>query len=78
MGMPGAEVMTMSENGAGPAPHANPEKDTSDWVTGDEPVTGAQRSYLLTLAQEVKSEVPQGLMKAQASELIDEACRRPL
>jgi hypothetical protein len=24
----------------------NPEKDTADWVTGDEPMTGPQGSYL--------------------------------
>jgi hypothetical protein len=49
----------------------NPEKDTSDWVTGDEPMTGPQRSYLQTLAQEAKEEVPDDLTKAQASEAID-------
>jgi hypothetical protein len=49
----------------------NPEKDTSDWVTGDEPMTGPQRSYLQTLAQETKEEVPDDLTKAQASEAID-------
>jgi hypothetical protein len=50
----------------------NPEKDTSDWVTGDEPMTGPQQSYLQTLAQEAKREVPEDLTKAQASEAIDE------
>lgn len=49
----------------------NPEKDTSDWVTGDEPMTGPQSSYLQTLAQEAKEEVPDDLTKAQASEAID-------
>ena len=49
----------------------NPEKDTSDWVTGDEPMTGPQRSYLQTLAQEASEEVPDDLTKAQASEAID-------
>jgi hypothetical protein len=49
----------------------NPEKDTSDWVTGDEPMTGPQRSYLQTLAQEAKQEVPDDLTKAEASEAID-------
>ena len=34
------------------APQENPTKDQSDWVTGDEPMTGPQRSYLGTLAQE--------------------------
>ena len=35
-------------------------------------MTGAQRSYLHTLAQEAKREVPEDLTKAQASEMIDE------
>ncbi|OBA59948.1 DUF3072 domain-containing protein [Mycobacterium sp. 1100029.7] len=53
------------------APQENPEKDTSEWVTGDEPMTGPQRSYLHTLAQEANRDVPEDLTKAQASELID-------
>ncbi len=54
------------------APSENPEKNTSQWVTGDEPMTGAQRSYLHTLAQEADQEVPEDATKAQASELIDD------
>ncbi|KKF00362.1 DUF3072 domain-containing protein [Mycolicibacterium obuense] len=54
------------------APQENPEKDPSQWVTGDEPMTGAQRSYLHTLAQEADTEVPEDVTKAQASEMIDE------
>lgn len=54
------------------APRENPEKDTSEWVTGDEPMTGPQRSYLHTLAQEANRDLPDDLTKAQASELIDE------
>ena len=38
-------VMAMSQNPEGHAPHANPEEGTSEWVTGDEPVTGAQHCY---------------------------------
>jgi hypothetical protein len=53
------------------APQENPEKDPSDWVTGEEPMTGPQRSYLGTLAQEAGEEVPDDLTKAQASEAID-------
>jgi hypothetical protein len=60
----------MSEN-PGAAPQENPEKDPSDWVTGDEPITGAQRSYLQTLAREANEELPENLTKAQASEMID-------
>ncbi|WP_019667532.1 DUF3072 domain-containing protein [Rhodococcus sp. 114MFTsu3.1] len=49
----------------------NPEKDPDQWVTGDEPITGPQESYLNTLAQEAGEEVPADLTKAQASEMID-------
>ena len=54
------------------APHETAEKDTSEWVTGDEPMTGPQRSYLNTLAQEANREVPDDLTKAAASDMIDE------
>jgi Protein of unknown function (DUF3072) len=54
----------------------NPQKDTADWVTGDEPMTGPQHSYLNTLAQEARRDVPEDLTKAQASELIDELQQR--
>ena len=50
----------------------NAEKDPSDWTTGDEPATGAQESYLNTLAGEANEEVPDGLTKAEASQKIDE------
>ncbi len=46
-------------------------KDPEEWVTGDEPMTGAQRSYLDTLAREAREELPGDLTKAQASEHID-------
>ena len=54
------------------APNETPEKDPADWVTGDEPMTGPQRSYLQTLAQEADHAVPDDLTKAQASNLIEE------
>ncbi|OBK26951.1 DUF3072 domain-containing protein [Mycobacterium asiaticum] len=54
------------------APQENPEKDPADWVTGDEPMTGPQRSYVQTLAQEAGRSVPDDQTKAQASALIDE------
>ena len=50
----------------------NPEKDPGDWVTGDEPMTGPQASYLRTLCQEAGEEFDPGMTKAQASERIDE------
>lgn len=46
-------------------------KPTDQWVTGDEPMTGPQRSYLQTLAREANEEIPDDLTKAQASEMID-------
>jgi len=56
---------------AGAAPSAA-SKPTEEWVTGDEPATGPQRSYLETLAHDVGETVPDDLTKARASELIDE------
>ena len=54
-------------------PISNTEKDPDDWVSGDEPMTGAQASYLTTLSEESKSPPPeQGLTKADASKRIDE------
>lgn len=47
------------------------EKPVEQWVTGDEPLTGPQASYLATLAREAGEDVPDGLTKAQASEMID-------
>jgi hypothetical protein len=49
-----------------------PEKDPSDWVTGDEPATAPQKSYLETLAREAGEEVPDDITKADASRRIDE------
>jgi hypothetical protein len=54
------------------APTAAAEKDPDEWVTGDEPMTGPQASYLSTLAQDTGREVPERLSKADASKLIDE------
>jgi len=57
--------------GAGSDPDNNAVKDPSDWVTGDEPMTGAQRSYPDTLAREAGEAVPADITKAEASEQID-------
>jgi hypothetical protein len=51
---------------------SNMEKDPDDWVTGDEPMTGAQRSYLKTLSEEAKVAFDDTLTKAQASKRIEE------
>lgn len=54
-------------------PASNAEKDPKDWVSGDEPMTGAQASYLTTLTEEAGDPVPSNeLTKAEASLHIDE------
>jgi hypothetical protein len=50
----------------------NPAKDPADWVTGDEPMTGPQRSYLETLSREAGEPFDENLSKAEASRRIDE------
>jgi hypothetical protein len=50
----------------------NTQKDPKTWVTGNEPMTGAQRSYLHTLGQETGNQIPDDLTKAEASEKIGE------
>ena len=50
----------------------NPEKDPDEWVTGDEPMTGPQASYLKTLGREAEEEVDLSMTKAEASKKIDE------
>ena len=47
-------------------------KDPSEWVTGDEPMTGAQESYVHTLARQAGVEVEDEMTKAEASEKIEE------
>ena len=54
------------------AEQSNMEKNPKDWVTGDEPMTGAQRSYLKTLCEEAKQPFDATLSKADASRRIDE------
>jgi hypothetical protein len=54
------------------AGEGNAIKRPEDWTTGDEPMTGAQRSYLKTLSEEAKVEFDENLSKAEASKRIDE------
>ncbi len=54
------------------AEESNTIKNPDDWTTGDEPMTGAQRSYLKTLSEEAKVEFDENLTKAEASKRIDE------
>lgn len=76
-----SESNTHSNDDARPAPAGDDvigagagnttEKDPGDWVTGDEPMTGAQRSYLDTLARDAGETLSADLTKAEASEQID-------
>ncbi len=56
-----------------PNPPSNAEKDPDDWVTGDEPMTGAQGSYLKTLSEQAHDTdaYADDLTKAEASKRID-------
>jgi len=64
-----------ADDAAGPSDGAA-AKPPQEWTTGDEPATAAQLSYLNTLAHEAGEDVPDGLTKAQASELIDRLRQR--
>jgi hypothetical protein len=52
----------------------NTQKDPDEWVSGDDPMTGAQASYLKTLCEQAGTPemFDNNLTKAQASKLIDE------
>lgn len=51
----------------------NTIKNPNEWKTGDDPMTGAQQSYLETLASEAGEPIPgEDLTKADASKKIDE------
>ena len=47
------------------------EKDPSEWVSGDDPMTEAQKSYLDTLAKQAGEQLPANMTKAEASQHID-------
>ena len=55
-------------------PTDNTKKDPDEWVSGDDPMTGAQASYLKNLCEQAgTSELyDDNLTKAEASKLIDE------
>jgi hypothetical protein len=73
-GVPGVKFPESEEPGQGFG--SNTEKDPEDWVTGGEPMTGAQASYLQTLSQEANEEFDETLTKAEASKRIDELQER--
>jgi DUF3072 family protein len=51
---------------------SNTVKNPDEWKTGDEPMTGAQRSYLKTLSDEASVPFEENLTKAEASKRIDQ------
>jgi hypothetical protein len=51
---------------------SNTVKDPNEWKTGDQEMTGAQKSYLKTLSDEAGEELDENLSKAEASKKIDE------
>ncbi len=64
--------MTPNNPKKNPSPNSNAEKNPDDWITGDEPMTGAQASYLQTLCEQAGEDFDPGLSKAEASKRIDE------
>jgi hypothetical protein len=48
-------------------PNSNTEKDPAEWVTGDEPMTGAQQSYLNTLCDEANEPFDPEISKVAAA-----------
>lgn len=56
-----------------PNPGSNTRKDPDDWTSGDDPMTGAQASYLKTLSEEAgdPDAFEEGLGKAEASKRIN-------
>ncbi len=56
-----------------PNPPDNTQKDPDQWVSGDDPMTGAQTSYLKTLSEQAQQPdaFDEGLSKAEASKRID-------
>jgi hypothetical protein len=59
---------------ASPDSNTNQIKDPEDWVTGNEPMTGAQASYLKTLSEQAHAPeaYDPALDKAEASKRIDQ------
>ena len=79
-GTPDGSLPDQAANGApqgetigatGDAQDSSLEKDPSTWVSGDEPMTASQKSYLDTLAKQAGEELPADLTKAEASQHIE-------
>jgi hypothetical protein len=69
-------MQTNEDNTKNPGPEEQPLsnaiKNPDEWTTGDEAMTGAQQSYLKTLAAEAGETFDENLTKAEASKRIEE------
>ena len=72
--VPNSKKTTKPAAATPPVDDPSAVKDPSTWATGAEPMTGAQESYLHTLARQAgkEEELPEEISKAEASEMIDE------
>jgi hypothetical protein len=69
------EYFRMTDRNDNQNQQQNPVKDPDSWTTGDQPMTGPQRSYLETLLQQAGKSIDdldENMTKADASKLIDE------
>ncbi|MFN7930755.1 MAG: DUF3072 domain-containing protein [Blastocatellia bacterium] len=62
----------MASKSTPPVGLGNTIKDPDDWKTGDETMTGAQRSYLKTLSDEAGEAFDENLTKAEAAKRMEE------
>ena len=67
----GQDMLGATEPTQGGPNDASPQRDPDEWATGDEPMTGAQASYLKTLSEEAGEPFEEQLSKADASKRID-------
>jgi hypothetical protein len=67
-----SDMASRKDQAQDPKNQSNTIKDPDEWTTGEDPMTGAQESYLHTLATEAGEEVEPDLTKAEASKRIDE------
>ena len=66
------ETLSMKNNEKNNSRPDNTIKNPDEWKTGNEEITGAQRSYLKTLSDEAGEEPQEDLTKAEASKKIEE------
>ena len=64
------QIQTEPETLGGSAPDPL-QRDPAEWVSGDDPITPAQKSYLDNLARQAGEELPADLTKAEASQHIE-------